>query len=108
MRRTRSAGGSAGRMHVSGKARSQLQPVGLRAVPTSGEHIHDATPAVRARQVDDDVDRERDRLADTLVWQTDIGRQDAMDGARQRLFRRIRMNGAETPQMARVERLQQV
>ena len=40
--------------------------------------------------------------------QTDIGRQNAMCQARECLLRRVRVNGAQAAEMARVQRLQQI
>src|SRR4051812_48751223 len=67
-----------------------------------------ATAGIRTRDVDNHVDREGDRLADAVVWQAHVRGQDAVCQPRQRLLRRVCVNGAETPEVPRVQRLQQI
>ena len=61
-----------------------------------------------ARDVDDEMNRERNRLTGAPVRKTNIGRQDTVRQARERLLRGVRVDGAQAAEMAGVERLQQI
>src|SRR5882762_2874891 len=95
--------------HASGGYPSpDVEAIGARIVPAHFDHARDATVALRPGEVDDEMNGEGDGLADTAMGKPDVGGQDTVRQARQRLLCGIRVNRAETSQMPRVERLEQI
>ena len=86
----------------------QAEAIRCTVVAPNSQHAGHATVTIDAREVHYEMNRKGDRLADAVVGEADIGRQHAVREANQCLFRRIRVDRAETSQMARVERLQQI
>src|SRR5262245_29188375 len=69
-------------------------------------HMHDLghlAMTIDTRDVDDNVNCERDRLADTPVWQSDVGGEHAVRESRECLFGRVRVNRAQTAEVPCVE-----
>src|SRR5688572_31165698 len=58
--------------------------------------------------MNDDVNGERDSLADAVVRQPDICRQYAVRQASERLLGRVRVNRTQAPEMTGVQRLEEV
>ena len=95
--------------HASGGYPSpDVEAIGARIVPAHFDHARDATVALRPGDVDDEMNGQRDGFADAAMRKPDVGGQDAVRQARQRLLGGVRVNRAEAAEMAGVERLQQV
>ena len=76
--------------------------------PRTATISRDSTTSVDARDVHDQMDRERDGLARAAMGQPDIGRQHAVREARERLLGGVRVDRAQAAEVAGVERLQEV
>jgi hypothetical protein len=85
-----------------------VEAIGRRFIPAHRHHTGHSAITVHAREVDHLVDREGDRFAHAVARQFDIRGQHAVRHADQRLVWGIRMDRAETSQVAGVERLQQI
>src|SRR5207249_6140516 len=103
-----SYGGLLSNRHSIGETRFQLKTIGLSVISTDTHHTGHASAPVDPRQVDNEMNGQRDRLANAVMRQADVGRQHAMRKTHQCLFRGVRMNRAQTSEMAGIERLQQV
>ncbi len=64
--------------------------------------------AIDAGDVHDDVNRERDRLADATMRETHVRREHAVRQTREGLLGRVCMDGAGAPEMAGVQRLEEI
>ena len=56
----------------------------------------------------DQVNRQPDRFPHACVWQSDVGREDAVREPRESLLGRICVNRADSALMSRIQRLQQI
>ena len=82
--------------------------VAVRVVASDVCEFAHAASSLLARDVHDQLNRQRNGLPDAAMGQPDVGGQDAVREPRQRLLRGVRVNGAQAAQVAGVERLQQV
>ena len=64
--------------------------------------------ALHSRHVHDDVYGERDGFANAVVGESNVRGEHAMCHSRECLFGLVRVNGAEAPEVPRIEGLQQV
>lgn len=87
---------------------SQVEAIRYGVVAVNGENVcHDSTMA-DAGDVHDEVNGQGDRLSDTVVRKTNVGREHAVCKSRQSLLGRVGVNGAETTGVPGVKSLKQI
>jgi hypothetical protein len=60
------------------EARLQFEPIRARVVSAHRDYSRNTAASLQARQVNDEVNRQRDRLPNVVVRQSDVGSQDAV------------------------------
>src|SRR4051794_38537258 len=84
------------------------EPIVLRIVNPYADNFSNYPSTVQTRQVNDQMDGQRDGLSGAPMRQADVRGQDAVREPRQGLLGGVRVDRRQTAEMPGVQRLQQV
>ena len=107
MRRT-SHGAAPSSEHSRATAGSSAKRSVSRVVPAHIDDLCHLAEPIDTRDVSDDVNGERDSLADAAMRKADVRGQHAVRQASERLLGGVRVNRAQAPEMTGVQRLEEV